>query len=69
MHGNCTAGRGRVFASLLRPGAPSLGAAVGGVQVRAEGDGQETTQMGHGAVRGVGNRFVLLEILKNKLAS
>lgn len=49
---------------LCFPSAPSLGAAVGGLQVRAESTGQGPAWTGHGAVRGVRNRFVLLEILK-----
>lgn len=53
-------GKGLCFSSAA--GCPQL-------QVRAGSDGQETVPVGPGAGGGVGNRVVLLEILKNQLAS
>lgn len=42
---------------------------LGGFQVRAKNEGQETTRTGHNTGWGAGDCFVLLEILKNQLAS
>lgn len=50
-------------------GEGSVHLSLGGLQVRAKNEGQETTCTGHNACWGAGDCFVLLEILKNQLAS